>query len=119
MSDLRPDAHLLAKASSAWESLLGFETENEAHLTNKQKALLRDAAGLLAAIAEGTVISSQPRIRDDLVEVLSIFDDKFPQGVPNEVNVSALLAIIGSMAGVGYTASKHELAKPRRADRSL
>ncbi len=46
-------------------------------LTPRQYALFCDADGLLLGIAEGRISGSHPRICHDLIEVLSLFGDRF------------------------------------------
>lgn len=91
--------------------MLDMMTEHPELFTRRQRALLRDAGGLLGSIAAGMVTTGQPRICSNLIEAISLFDDRYPDQAPAEVDkiVDNLLSILGSMGAVGYTANAHTL----------
>lgn len=50
-------------------------TLNKEVLTPRQYALAQDAAGLLMALRDGHVVQEGPRVREHIIEIMSLFGD--------------------------------------------
>lgn len=96
----------------------GFgDSEFESILSPRQKALVADAFGLLNGVSLGTISVGQPRIRDNLVEIIQ----SLPAGVDQVVagKLSRVLNSVLSRAGsAGLTADHQPLAPTRQPTRS-
>ncbi|MFO0900514.1 MAG: hypothetical protein U0836_24050 [Pirellulales bacterium] len=89
----------------------------------RQRALLAHATGLLQGMAEGVIPCGQPRLRDDLLELVALFDTVPPAHAagdrgPDHVSgiTQQLLGLVGGAAAAGLTAAEVQLG-PRQAAR--
>ena len=106
------DEHLRDAARIA-DHLIEFTNKNAELFSAKQKALLRDTTGLLLGIALKQVSYAQPRIRDNLVEIIAEFDNKYPNGIPEDVNkqIDVLLSDLSTVTHSGYTAENQQVTR--------
>jgi hypothetical protein len=118
-----PDPPSVQKAAATLASTLGGYDESaepldkaESILTPVQHALIYDSFGLLNGIASGLITISQPRIRDNLVEVIR----QLPDGSRHDAagGLASLLSTVISKAGsCGLTAQDQPLGPTRNVRR--
>lgn len=108
ISVANPVAARLALELGGYNETPGIEDDFSLALSSQQQALISDTFGLLNGIGFGTITTSQPRIRDNLVQVISGLSNTIPSdGSPNLVQ--GLSSILARASGAGLTAENQPL----------
>ena len=105
------DAH--SKTIAAQISSILLEALPMELLSCRQSALLMDTCGLLDGVANGVITRGQSRIRDNLVEIYSLFD-KDSVKIDQTVLRTAFLHALDRSAGAGITVEGFNLASRRQ-----
>lgn len=104
-----PVAARLALELGGYNETPGIEDDFSLALSTQQQALISDTFGLLNGIGFGTITTSQPRIRDNLVEVISeLPNENLKDGKVGLVQ--ALSSILARASAAGLTAENQPLS---------
>lgn len=115
----RPGARLDPRQVAALHSAALANLSLEA-FTWRQHALFSDAAGLLEGLAQGVLPCGQRRLRDDLLELMALFDAR-PEGQESHARDAAripavaeqLMTLIGGLAASGLSVEGFPLTPDR------
>lgn len=103
-------------ANQLSKELGGYEetglSENEEGLSQRHQTLIADSFGLLKGLGDGMVNNGQPRIRDNLLQVITELSDS---KAASEISL-ALRSVLSRAASCGLTAESHEVDNLRRKD---
>lgn len=109
-ASIRQIAHQLSM------ELGGFQetglSENEDTLSQRHRTLIADSFGLLNGLSDGTVTKGQPRVRDNLLQVIS----ELPEGEAAKEICLTLRTVVSRAASCGLTAESQQVNNLRMRD---
>ena len=125
MSDSTPTPknHYQVDARALATTVGGFD-ESDLHLdevkkvlTPTQYLLLRDTFGLLNGIALDTITTSQPRIRDNLIQIMQLVPGDADPEIVSKLETE-LASVLSRAASAGLSAENQSLTITRQHGRS-
>lgn len=112
----RVTAHLLADQLADYIEARGIPATQTAHISPSQKALMADSLGLLNGIGFGMITVSQPRVQQNLLQVIGELSNA-PATEGSAHLIDGLTKILSQSSSAGLTAENQSLVK-RLSERS-